>query len=112
MCGRYRLTHVERLAEKFEAIYRGGNEELAPRYNIAPTQPVPVVRPTESRREITSMRWGLISSRTTGDWSKLIGHYLPRVEGTAAIAVNTKKDPEGHVDGTMPRVRIPGKDNP
>jgi putative SOS response-associated peptidase YedK len=62
MCGRYRLTHVERLAEKFEAVYGGDDEELGPRYNIAPTQPVPVVRATDSRREITSMRWGLISS--------------------------------------------------
>jgi len=65
MCGRYRLTHVERLADKFEAICGGSDEDLSPRYNIAPTQPVPVVRATESGREITSIRWGLIPS-----WAK------------------------------------------
>lgn len=43
--------------------------ELKPRYNIAPTQPVTVVRQTEqdgqSAREIVAMHWGLIPS-----WSK------------------------------------------
>ncbi|PYY13800.1 MAG: hypothetical protein DMG61_12030 [Acidobacteria bacterium] len=40
-------------------------EELHPRYNIAPTQPVPVVRANGSRRVIASMRWGLIPN-----WAK------------------------------------------
>src|SRR5207248_972265 len=62
MCGRYRLTRADRLAEKFEA---GLAEELHPRYNIAPTQPVPVVRVSGSRRVIASMRWGLIPN-----WAK------------------------------------------
>jgi putative SOS response-associated peptidase YedK len=57
MCGRYRLTRADRLAEKFDAELA---EELHPRYNIAPTQPVPVVRASASRRVIASMRWGLI----------------------------------------------------
>ena len=41
--------------------------DWAPRYNIAPTQPVPVIRqnPTEPRRELSMMRWGLIPS-----WAK------------------------------------------
>jgi putative SOS response-associated peptidase YedK len=53
------------MAEKFEAIYGAGDEGIVPRYNIAPTQPVPVVRATDSGREITSIRWGLIPS-----WAK------------------------------------------
>lgn len=57
MCGRYRLTRADRLAEKFDAELA---EELHPRYNIAPTQPVPVVRASGSRRVITLMLWGLI----------------------------------------------------
>jgi putative SOS response-associated peptidase YedK len=38
-----------------------------PRYNIAPTQPVPVIRqnPKEPRRELSLLRWGLIPS-----WAK------------------------------------------
>ncbi|HET9741385.1 MAG TPA: hypothetical protein VFQ00_01435 [Terriglobales bacterium] len=40
----------------------------------------------------------------SGDLSKLAGHYLP----TASLTMlNTKKDPAGHVDGTLPCVRIP-----
>jgi putative SOS response-associated peptidase YedK len=59
MCGRYRLTRAEKIAQKFEAEFTG---ELRPRYNIAPTQIVPVVRATDSGRTIASMRWGLIPS--------------------------------------------------
>jgi len=44
---------------------------------------------------------------TTGVWSKLIGHYVPHIAGTSLIRVNTKKDPDGQIDGTMPCVRIP-----
>jgi putative SOS response-associated peptidase YedK len=42
-------------------------EDWSPRYNIAPTQPVPVIRqnPKEPVRELSLMRWGLIPS-----WSK------------------------------------------
>ncbi len=64
MCGRYRLTSVKRLAESFEAE-EDVEEELAPHYNIAPTQPIPVVRQVGSTRMICSVRWGLIPS-----WAK------------------------------------------
>jgi|SRR5438105_9525005 len=64
MCGRYRLTRADRLAEKFDAEL---TEELHPRYNIAPTQPVAVVRARGSRRVITSIRWGFIPN-----WAKAI----------------------------------------
>ena len=42
-------------------------DDWTPRYNIAPTQPVPVVRlhPKEPRRDLSLMRWGLIPS-----WAK------------------------------------------
>jgi putative SOS response-associated peptidase YedK len=65
MCGRYRLTRADRLVESFEAVYAGEPEDLRPRYNIAPTQPVPVIRATASGRVVSSMRWGLIPS-----WAK------------------------------------------
>ena len=31
-----------------------------PRYNVAPTQPIPVVRIVEGRRQFALVRWGLI----------------------------------------------------
>jgi putative SOS response-associated peptidase YedK len=66
MCGRYRLSRRKQIIEEhFDA--GSGEEEWAPRYNIAPTQPIPVVRqnPKEPIRELSLMRWGLIPS-----WAK------------------------------------------
>ena len=66
MCGRYRLSRRKQLVEEyFDAL--PSDEDWTPRYNIAPTQPVPVIRqnPKEPRRELSLMRWGLIPS-----WSK------------------------------------------
>ena len=65
MCGRYRLTRADRLAEKFEAACASDDLGLKPRYNIAPTQPIIVVRAVESRRIASAMRWGLIPSWAT-----------------------------------------------
>ena len=61
MCGRYRLSRLKQIIEEhFDAI--SGEEDWTPRYNIAPTQPAPVVRqhPKEPRRVLSLMRWGLI----------------------------------------------------
>jgi putative SOS response-associated peptidase YedK len=39
-------------------------EDWSPRFNIAPTQPIPVIRqnPKEPVRELSLVRWGLIPS--------------------------------------------------
>jgi putative SOS response-associated peptidase YedK len=66
MCGRYRLSRRKQLVEEyFDAV--PAEDEWAPRYNIAPSQPVPVIRqnPKETRREMSFVRWGLIPS-----WAK------------------------------------------
>lgn len=63
MCGRYRLSRRKQLVEEyFDSV--SGEEEWTPRYNIAPTQPVPVIRqnPKEPVRELSLMKWGLIPS--------------------------------------------------
>ena len=59
MCGRYFLTTPgEVLADIFEA---GSAPELSPRYNIAPTQTVPIVRLGASgARELALASWGLV----------------------------------------------------
>ena len=66
MCGRYRLSRRKQLVEEY---FDTESDELewTPRYNIAPSQPVPVIRqnPKEPRRELSLMRWGLIPS-----WAK------------------------------------------
>ena len=65
MCGRYRLSRRKQLIEEY--FDTAGDEDWNPRYNIAPTQPVPVIRqhPKEPRRDMSLLRWGLIPS-----WAK------------------------------------------
>ena len=61
MCGRYRLSRRKQLVEEY---FDCGSDEpdWVPRFNIAPTQPVPVIRQNlkEPVRELSLMRWGLI----------------------------------------------------
>jgi putative SOS response-associated peptidase YedK len=64
MCGRFRLTHAAKLAERFGIE---PEDDWVPRYNIAPTQNVEVIRQhtEEPKRFGSQMRWGLIPS-----WAK------------------------------------------
>ena len=64
MCGRYRLSRRKQIiAEHFDAV--SCEEEWSPRYNIAPSQPIPVIRQTPNFRELSLLRWGLIPSWAT-----------------------------------------------
>jgi putative SOS response-associated peptidase YedK len=57
VCGRYTLYHDEQdLTELFELDAFA----WAPRYNIAPTQTVPIVREGPAGRERLDARWGLV----------------------------------------------------
>ncbi len=58
MCGRYTLTRIDGLEPFFELDER---PVLEARYNIAPTQEVPVVRQSGTARRLQLMRWGLVS---------------------------------------------------
>jgi putative SOS response-associated peptidase YedK len=60
MCGRFSITDPdEALRDLFG--YNGPPLDLAPRYNVAPTQSVPVVRVNEQgQRGIALLRWGLV----------------------------------------------------
>ena len=65
MCGRFTLHSPEaRIREAFN-LERIEPLGLVPRYNIAPSQDIPIIRDIESSREIVFARWGLIPS-----WSK------------------------------------------
>jgi putative SOS response-associated peptidase YedK len=60
MCGRFTLrTNARDLVEVFQLLR---TPEIAPRYNIAPTQSVAVIRQVERQRELSMMRWGLVPS--------------------------------------------------
>jgi putative SOS response-associated peptidase YedK len=72
MCGRFTL-HFSR--EMFETLFNVTTpQELSPRYNIAPSQLVPVIRTyADDSRHLDLLRWGLIPS-----WARdeAIGHKL------------------------------------
>jgi putative SOS response-associated peptidase YedK len=58
MCGRYVIISTP---EAIRAMF--GYAELPnfpPRYNVAPTQPIPIVRLDNGKRSFALMRWGLI----------------------------------------------------
>ena len=69
MCGRFtQATEGEIIARVFDLAE---SPVLSPRYNIAPTQAVAVVRAREGGRRLDALRWGLVPSwakdRTIGD---------------------------------------------
>ena len=58
MCGRYELhTHSAAIALAFALDIA---PDISPRYNIAPTQHVPIVRERDGKRELVQVRWGLV----------------------------------------------------
>lgn len=58
MCGRYNLiSDAGALVDFFRTVNR---LDTQPRYNIAPSQDVPVVRAGKSGRELVLMHWGLV----------------------------------------------------
>jgi putative SOS response-associated peptidase YedK len=63
MCGRYRLSRRKQVVEEYFDT-DPGEQDWNPRYNIAPTQNVPIIRqdPKEPVRELSFVRWELIPS--------------------------------------------------
>jgi len=60
MCGRFGQTASSaELAAAFEASWQCAEPEL-PRYNVAPTQHVPILLSADGRRVLDVFRWGLI----------------------------------------------------
>jgi putative SOS response-associated peptidase YedK len=65
MCGRFTLrVPITLLVSQFQ-IEIGTDQQLPLRFNVAPTQDIPIVRQTDASRELATVRWGLIPS-----WSK------------------------------------------
>jgi len=60
MCGRYTITSAP---EAIRALFRYPEQpNFPPRYNIAPTQPIPIVRLVDGKRQFALVRWGLLPS--------------------------------------------------
>ena len=60
MCGRYTITSSP---EAFRKLFRYAEQPNFPaRYNVAPTQPIPIVYLRDGERHFALMRWGLLPS--------------------------------------------------
>ena len=89
MCGRYSL------AQGYDQIISGvaadwfdvadDSWEFVPRYNIAPTNMVPVIAMQDDQRMLSNMRWGLIPS-----WAKdsKIGYRMINARSETAATTN------------------------
>ncbi|MFQ5779390.1 MAG: SOS response-associated peptidase [Nitrospiria bacterium] len=71
MCGRYSQTQLIKSISSLYDLAR--SVELIPRYNIAPSQPAPVIIAEDGERVLDLYRWGLIPS-----WAKdpIIGNKM------------------------------------
>lgn len=68
MCGRFALKNPKAVKQAFDLE---AAPELAPRYNIAPSQDIPIIRFSPAGRRLDLARWGLIPS-----WAKdMAGGY-------------------------------------
>ncbi|MBI4276187.1 MAG: SOS response-associated peptidase [Rhizobiales bacterium] len=60
MCGRYAITSSPEAIRELLGYMDQPN--FPKRYNVAPTQPIPIVRIADGRRRFALVRWGLIPS--------------------------------------------------
>ncbi len=58
MCGRYVISSTPAAIRALFGYAEQPN--FPPRYNVAPTQPVPVVRLVDGKRQFVLMRWGFV----------------------------------------------------
>lgn len=89
MCGRYTLTRQEPLVEELEAVLDpavAASEWWKPRFNIAPTQPAPVVTLRDGVRTIEMMRWGLVPF-----WGTKPGAKPPLMINARIESIDTKR---------------------
>jgi len=72
MCGRYTITSAP---EAYRALFGYAEQpNFPPRYNVAPTQPISIVRLEQGERHFALVRWGLIPSwvKDPNDFALLI----------------------------------------
>lgn len=91
MCGRYASTRsTADLVTLFEALDETEDRWTAPDYNVAPTDPAPIVRHTQRspRRVLSVARWGLVPpwSRDASGAARMINARAETVATSRAFA--------------------------
>lgn len=87
MCGRYSLTSQDGVAEDLALAFAEPaepSEWWRARYNIAPTQPAPVLANRDRPRQLEMMRWGLVPP--WADSPKVGARWINARAETAATA--------------------------
>jgi putative SOS response-associated peptidase YedK len=90
MCGRYTVTRQAGLIDDLEAVLDervAEHEWWKARFNVAPTQPAPVVTLRDGVRTLEMMRWGLIPFWATKPGAKPPLMINARVESLGAKQV-------------------------
>jgi len=88
MCGRYTLTRQDGVIEDLQAALDpvvARSEWWKPRFNVAPTQPAPVVTLHDGARTIELMRWGLVPF-----WAGHDGKQAPLMINARVETLNNK----------------------
>jgi len=89
MCGRYTLTRHEKIIEDLEAaldLSAAQDPWWKPRFNVAPTQPAPVITARDGTRTLALMRWGLVPF-----WADLAGKKPPLLINARLESLNAKQ---------------------
>jgi putative SOS response-associated peptidase YedK len=83
MCSRYSLTSPLEAVRAYFKPHPGRDHPFPPRYNIAPTQPVSIIRTgADNKRELVLVRWGLIPG-----WVKEPGEFATILNARAETAL-------------------------
>jgi putative SOS response-associated peptidase YedK len=84
MCGRFVQTHLmQELVEEFSARGAATAYSLPASWNIAPTNPIYIVRENAGERELAIVTWGLI-----GNWHKT----LSEARASQSHAINARSE--------------------
>jgi putative SOS response-associated peptidase YedK len=86
MCGRYTLTSQEGLVEDMQLAIgepETPSEWWRPRFNVAPTQPAPIVPNRDGPRRIELARWGLLPP-----WSKSLSEGAKKINARSETAAD------------------------
>src|SRR3954454_20839711 len=89
MCGRYTLTRNEDIVESFEATLdaaAAADPWWKPRYNVAPTQPAPVITRRDDARTAGLSRWAL-----SPHWPSLEGKPPPLMINARLESLHAKQ---------------------
>jgi putative SOS response-associated peptidase YedK len=87
MCGRFtvKMTWAEIVA-LYKLTLDGPPHNFPPRYNVCPTDPVDTIVAADGKRELVSMRWGLVPRW----WSKPLKELRAATFNARAETVETK----------------------